>query len=52
MQCRKEQVILVVLSQHTEKQAALRSLKGWVQNTSRGTVVGVIQGDHGAVELM
>lgn len=42
----------VNITQHTEKQAVLRSLKGWVQNTSRGTVVGVLQGDHDAVDSM
>ncbi|XP_065908483.1 acylphosphatase-2-like [Dysidea avara] len=42
----------VFFRKHTEKQANLMALKGWVQNTPRGTVVGVIQGGQDAVESM
>uniref|UniRef100_A0A3Q2CYR5 Acylphosphatase 2 n=1 Tax=Cyprinodon variegatus TaxID=28743 RepID=A0A3Q2CYR5_CYPVA len=37
---------------HTEKEGLRLGLVGWVKNTSRGTVVGRVQGPAEAVEEM
>ena len=41
-----------LLIQHTQKTASGHQLVGWVQNTGRGTVVGVVQGPQDKVNAM
>ena len=39
-------------TQHTQSTAKKHAIVGWVQNTARGTVVGVAQGISENVEIM
>ncbi len=38
--------------QHTQNMAKKQGIVGWVQNTPRGTVVGVVQGPTANIETM
>ena len=42
----------IIFIQHTQSTASGHQLVGWVQNTSRGTVVGVVQGPQDKVNTM
>lgn len=42
----------VFFRKNTRKQARSHGVVGWVENTPRGTVTGVLQGDTAKVQLM